>query len=145
MPLAGTAGFDGHREAGHADVLPRGDHGRWLPGRRQDVARWKPAGGGVVTGTGQWPSGQARAGRLLGPVLIARCSRPSWIQRVPQLEQKACGCRLTRIVMRADAHNGHLGMEAFQVVGRVRGEAMAVSPASACVNGIHLPSRWTLW
>jgi hypothetical protein len=42
--------------------------------------------------------------------LIARCWRPSWIQRAPQLAQMAIGYRPKVMVTRADRHNGQRGM-----------------------------------
>ena len=46
-----------------------------------------------------------------GARLIADCSLPSWVQRAPQLEQKASGCRLRMtMVMWAEAHSGQRGI-----------------------------------
>src|SRR5512132_2730770 len=42
--------------------------------------------------------------------LIARCWRPSWIQRALQLVQMAVGYRPKVMVTRADRHNGQRGM-----------------------------------
>src|SRR5829696_347734 len=42
--------------------------------------------------------------------LIARCWRPSWIQRAPQLVQMAVGYRPKPMVTRADRHNGQCGI-----------------------------------
>src|SRR5829696_10444342 len=73
--------------------------------------------------------------------LIARCWRPSWIQRAPQLVQMAVGYRPKPIVTRADRHNGQRGMRTSLVVslvgcggvtdGRRRSVGVGVEPCLA--------------
>jgi hypothetical protein len=70
------------------------------------VAWWPAMASGLVLGY----RAEARSAGLAAPFLTADCSQPSWTQRAPHLEQKACGCRLIRIVMWADPHSGQRGM-----------------------------------
>src|SRR5512132_3398041 len=46
---------------------------------------------------------------------MARCWRPSWIQRAPQLVQMAIGYRPKPMVTRADRHSGQRGIRATSV------------------------------
>src|SRR5215216_1800224 len=61
----------------------------------------------AVLGSSQW----AEANRVGSWTwLIARCWRPSWIQRAPQLVQMAIGYRPKPMVIRADRHSGQRGI-----------------------------------
>src|SRR5215218_9676504 len=66
--------------------------------------------------------------------LIARCWRPSWIQRAPQLVQMAIGYRPKVRVTRADRHNGQCGMRTY-LHGRTPGARLESVLKAAWVAG----------